>query len=50
MTDREHADWLRSLPREVPPEQVIEVEHAADVERGPYIPHHHHPYFGEAAH
>lgn len=44
MTDREFADWLGSLPREVPVEEVNRREHLHDVERGPYTPH------GEAVH
>lgn len=50
MTDQEFATWLRSLPREVPPESVEEAEQAHDAEVGPYIPHHHHAYYGEAGH
>lgn len=52
MTDSEFAAWLRSLPREVPAEEVERLEHQHDVERGPYVPHggnvHHVP--GESRH
>ncbi len=50
MTDQEFAAWLRTVPREVPPEKVEEAEQLRAAEAGPYVPHHHHPYFGEAAH
>ena len=50
MTEREFADYLRSLPREQSPEEVERREHEHDVERGPYVPHHHHPYFEESRH
>jgi len=52
MTDREFADWLRSVPRERTWEEVERRERQRDRERGPYIPHgdivHHCP--GESRH
>lgn len=39
MTDSEFAAWLRSMPREKPPEEVEQVERQHDVDRGPYVPH-----------
>lgn len=50
MNDQEFAAWLRSLPRETPPEEAEAAELAHDVEVGPYVPHHHHAYYGEAGH
>lgn len=37
MTDTEFAAWLRSLPREVPPEKVEQAVHQRDAERGPWV-------------
>lgn len=51
MTDTEFAAWLRTVPRELSPEQVDQIGHDHDAERGPYIPHtgtHHTA--GEAGH
>lgn len=39
MTDAEFAAWLRSVPREKPPEEVGRVERERDTVRGPYVPH-----------
>lgn len=50
MTDHEFAAWLRSLPREIPPEKVMEAEEAHDAEVGPYIPHHHHATYEGSRH
>lgn len=50
MSEREFADWLRSVPREKSPEQVTASEERRDRERGPYVPHHHHSYYAEARH
>lgn len=38
-SDSEFAAWLRSMPREKPPEEVEQVERQHDVDRGPYVPH-----------
>lgn len=38
MSDEEFADWLRSVPREIPADKVEEIEHRHDVERGAYSP------------
>jgi hypothetical protein len=50
MTDQEFADFLRSLPREIPPEKVEEIEREHDAERGVFqpLPGHHH--YGESHH
>jgi hypothetical protein len=50
MTDHEFAAWLRSTPREKSPEEVDRIEHAHDVERGPWVANQivHHEY-GESA-
>ena len=37
-SDREFADWLASLPREVPAEEVERRERQHDLERGLYVP------------
>jgi tRNA(Phe) wybutosine-synthesizing methylase Tyw3 len=51
MTDKEFADWLGSVPREIPPEQVAEVEKKHDRERGLYVPHSEITHvYGEAQH
>ena len=50
MTDSEFAAFLRSVPREKPEEQVIENEKRHDRVQGPYVPHHHHPYYEESRH
>lgn len=50
MTEREFADYLRSLPREVPPEEVERIEREHDAERGPYAPHAHRSGYSEARH
>ncbi len=39
MTDQEFAAFLRSLPRELPEEEVEHIEHAHDAVRGRYVPH-----------
>lgn len=39
MTEEEFAEFLRSLPRELPPERVVELERDRDHQRGPYLPH-----------
>lgn len=40
MTDGEFAAWLRSLPRELSPEDVDRLGHEHDVEQGDWInPH-----------
>lgn len=39
MTEEEFAEFLRSLPRELPPERVAELERDRDHQRGPYLPH-----------
>ena len=51
MTEREFADYLRSLPREQSEEEVNRREHLHDVEQGLWhnpheFPHH----YGEAGH
>lgn len=38
-TEREFAEYLRSLPREIPPTEVEHIEREHDAERGPYVPH-----------
>jgi hypothetical protein len=50
MTERELIELLDSTPREKSQDEVDQIEHRHDVERGPYIPHHHHPYFEESRH
>ena len=50
MSDQEFADWLRSVPREKSPEEVMRGERAHDRQVGPYVPHHHHGYYEEARH
>lgn len=50
MSDQEFAEWLRTYPREVTPEEVEAVEERRDKERGPYVPHHHHSYYSESRH
>lgn len=50
MSDQEFADWLRSVPREITPEEVERVERDRDRERGPYVPHHHKVYRDESRH
>jgi len=51
MTDREFAEALRSVPRQYSPQQVDQMGHDRDVERGEYVAHLnvHHGY-GEASH
>lgn len=51
MSDDQFAEWLRSMPREVPAEEVERLERLRDALRGPW----HNPnevpcYYGEAAH
>lgn len=46
MTDGEFADWLRSVPRELPPEGVMASGDAHDRLDGPWVGHEtvHHNY------
>lgn len=50
MSDQEFADWLRSVPREKTPAAAQAAEAKRDEERGLYVPHHHHVYYGESRH
>lgn len=50
MSEKEFADWLRSVPREKSPQAAQAAEEKRDQERGPYVPHHHHAYYAEARH
>lgn len=51
MSDEEFAKWLRSVPRTVGPEEVVQRERVKDITRGEYLNHNlsvHH--YGEARH
>ena len=51
MTDKEFADWLRTVPREQSPEEVNRREKLDDIERGGWVQPHEFPHhYGEAAH
>lgn len=50
MTEREFTRILKSTPREKSASEVEQAEREHDTERGPYVPHHHHPYFEESRH
>lgn len=51
MTDTEFAAWLRSIPREIPEEEVNRRTHLHDTEQGDWVNPHEFPHhFGEAAH
>ena len=50
MSDVEWAAFLRSLPREVSPEDVERRGCLHDREAGPYVPHEHRCYWEEARH
>lgn len=51
MSDQEFADWLRSVPREVSPEEVERLERLHDLARGHWHNRNEVPcYYGEAAH
>lgn len=50
MNDEEFAAWLRTYPREKSPEEVVAAERRHDQIEGPYVPHHHRAYYGEAGH
>lgn len=41
---------LRRVPREKSPERVAHEVAARDAEQGPYVPHEHRAYYGEAGH
>lgn len=50
MSDQEFAQWLRSVPREVPADEVERRERQRDAERGEWINPHQFPHhFGESA-
>lgn len=51
MTDKEFADWLGRVPRELSEEEVAQREHQHDIERGYWVGNEivHHA-FGEGAH
>lgn len=44
------AEWLKKVPREIAPEEVERRGLIRDQEEGPYVPHEHRSYYGEAGH